>query len=90
MLGAPQEMIRYEPDENRMIITDIRVKNATIVDRRSGPGYRLVLCLETPGGTPVIETLPDSFDTIEDAERHAIEQLGLDVGRLRVKAQVAH
>ena len=73
-----------------MISTEIRVKNATIVDRRSGPGYRLVLCLETPGGTPVLETLPDSFDTIEGAERHAIDQLGLDAGRLRVKTRLVH
>lgn len=84
-------MIRYEPDEKkRMISTDIRVKNATIVDRRSGPGYRLVLCMETPGGTPVIETLPDSFETIEGAERHAIEKLGLDSRRLRINARSVH
>lgn len=73
-----------------MISTDIRVKNATIVDRRSGPGYRLVLCMETPGGTPVIETLPDSFETIEGAERHAIEKLGLDSRRLRINARSVH
>ena len=90
VLRARQEMIRYEPDENRMISTDTRVKNATIVDRRSGPGYRLVLCLETSGGTPVIETLPDSFDTIEKAERHAIETLGLDSRKLRVKTRSVH
>jgi hypothetical protein len=84
-------MIRYEPDEKkRMISTDIRVKNATIVDRRSGPGYRLVLRMETPGGTPVIETLPDSFETIEGAERHAIEKLGLDSRRLRINARSVH
>ncbi|MDB5690235.1 MAG: hypothetical protein JWL91_2111 [Sphingomonas bacterium] len=80
-------MIRYKPDENIMISTDTRVKNATIVDRRSGPGYRLVLCIETLGGTPVIETLPDSFVTIAAAERHAIETLGLDSGRLRIKTR---
>jgi hypothetical protein len=85
-----QEMIRYKPDKNIMISTETRIRNATIVDRRSGPGYRLVLCLETPGGTPVIETLPDSFATIESAERHAFEQFGLDARSVRVKARAVH
>jgi hypothetical protein len=73
-----------------MIRTANRVRNATIVDRRSGPGYRLVLCIETPGGTPVIETLPDSFESIASAERHAFEQFGLGADRLRVKTRSLH
>ena len=83
-------MIRYKPDNKTMLSTENRVKSATIVDRRSGPGYRLVLCLETRGGTPVIETLPDSFETIESAERHAIDRLGIDAAQVRVKARSIH
>ena len=72
-----------------MIGTDHRVQSATIVHRRSGPGYRLVLCLLTRGGTPVLETLADSFDSVWSAERHAIDVLGIDPTQVRVKARLA-
>lgn len=66
-----------------------RVRSATIVDRRSGPGYRIVLCLEAPGGTPVLETLTESFATVAEAERFAIEQTGVDPGHVRSKARTS-
>ncbi len=66
-----------------------RVQSATIVDRRSGPGYRLVLCLKAPGGTPVLETLTESFATIAEAERFAIERTGVDPGHIRSKARAS-
>lgn len=66
-----------------------RVQSVTIVDRRSGPGYRLVLCLKAPGGTPVLETLTESFATIAEAERFAVEQTGVDPGQVRTKARAS-
>jgi len=62
-----------------------RVQSVTIVDRRSGPGYRLVLCRMTSRGTPVLETLGDSFDTVANAQRFAIDSLGVDAGQVRTK-----
>lgn len=61
-----------------------RVQSVTIVTRRSGPGYRLVLRLLSRAGTPVLETLPDSFESVEAAQRHAIEQLHVDPATVRI------
>lgn len=69
-----------------MLSTANRVQSVTIVARRSGPGFRLVLCLRTRTGTPVLETLPDSFDTITSAERYATEELGVPRDQVRMKA----
>ena len=63
------------------------VQNVTIVDRRSGPGYRLVLCRKSPGGTPVLETLTDAFPTIADAARFAVEQIGVASTHVRTRAR---
>ena len=63
-----------------------RVQSATIVDRRSGPGYRLVLCRMTPRGTPVVETLGDAFADIASAQRFAIDRLGISPDQVRTKA----
>jgi len=72
-----------------MLSTVNRVQSVTIVARRSGPGFRLVLCLRTRTGTPVLETLPDSFDSVASAERHAVEELGVPIEQVRTKAAVA-
>jgi hypothetical protein len=71
-----------------MLSTANPVQSATIVARRSGPGFRLVLCLRSRTGTPVLETLADSFDTITSAERFATEQLGVPPTQIRMKAAV--
>ena len=71
-----------------MIGTENRVQSATIVARRSGPGFRLVLCLRTRSGTPVLETLPDSFASVASAARYAIEQLRISRGQVRLKAAI--
>lgn len=68
-----------------MISTENRVQSVTIVTRRSGPGFRLVVCLRSRVGTPVLETLPDKFLTIEEAERHAVQQLHVDPAHVRIK-----
>ena len=62
-----------------------RVQSVTIVERRSGPGYRLVLCRMTPRGTPVLETLPDAFTTVDSAQSFAVESLGVGPGQVRSK-----
>jgi hypothetical protein len=72
-----------------MLSTANRVQSVTIVARRSGPGFRLVLCLLSRTGTPVLETLPDSFDSIESAERYATVELGVPIAQVRTKAAVA-
>lgn len=61
------------------------VQSVTIVDRRSGPGFRLVLCRMTSRGTPIVETLDDSFATVALAERFAVERLGVDHCQVRTK-----
>ncbi|MDB5683533.1 MAG: hypothetical protein JWM38_1747 [Sphingomonas bacterium] len=65
------------------------VQNVTIVDRRSGPGYRLVLRRKTAGGTPVLETLTESFASIASAEAFALESLGVDRAHVRIDARGA-
>jgi hypothetical protein len=64
-----------------------RVQSVTIVERRSGPGYRLVLCRITPRGTPVLETLPDSFVSIASARAHAVDGLGIEPTQVRSKVR---
>jgi hypothetical protein len=71
-----------------MLSTANRVQSVTIVARRSGPGFRLVLCLRTRSGTPVLETLPDSFDTITSAELYAMQELGVPRDQVRMNAAV--
>ena len=63
------------------------VQSATIVDRRSGPGYRLVLCRKSASGTPVLETLPESFTSVAAAERYAMDSLEITPAQLRVKVR---
>ena len=69
-----------------MIGREGRVRSVTIVERRSAPGYRLVLCCVTRSGTPVLDTLDDIFASVESAERHAIEELHVPPADIRVKA----
>ena len=72
-----------------MLTAPNRVQSVTIVDRRSGPGYRIVLCLKSPVGTPVLETLTDAFPTIAEAERFAVEQIGVSPAEVRTKARAS-
>jgi hypothetical protein len=62
-----------------------RVQSVTIVGRRSGPGYRLVLRRMTTRGTPVVETLDDSFDSVDNAARYAVDTLGIPADQVRTK-----
>jgi hypothetical protein len=55
-----------------------QLRKVTIVDRRSGPGYRIVLNRVTARGTPVAETLHDCFASIESARAFAVNDLGAD------------
>jgi hypothetical protein len=71
-----------------MLSTVNRVQSVTIVARRSGPGFRLVLCLLSRTGTPVLETLPNSFDTIANAEHYATQELGVPIAQVRTKAAI--
>ena len=61
-----------------------RLRRATIVARRSEPGYRIVLSLLTVRGTPAAETLLEPFATVEAARAFATGELGLDAARIRV------
>ena len=70
-----------------MLLAQNRVQSVTIVDRRSGPGYRIVLCLKAPGGTPVLETLTDAFATVSEAERFEVEQIGVAPADVRSKTR---
>jgi hypothetical protein len=62
-----------------------RIERATIVMRKSGEGYRLVLGLKTAHGTPVPETLPNCFSCAGDAQSFALHELGLQPSRIRVQ-----
>ena len=70
-----------------MIGREGRVRSVTIVERRSAPGYRLVLCRLTGSGTPVLDTLDESFPSVGSAERYAIEQLQVAPADIRIKAR---
>ena len=61
-----------------------RLRRATIVARRSEPGYRIVLNLLTARGTPAAETLPEPFASLEAARAFATGELGLGIDMIRV------
>jgi hypothetical protein len=55
----------------------LRPVGATIVARRSGPGYRLVVRSKSRTGMPVVDTLPIIFSGIEVAAAHARQAYGI-------------
>lgn len=61
-----------------------RIKRATIVTRKSGAGYRLVVGLETESGTRMPETLQDVFESPAAARLFALRELGLSINDIRV------
>jgi hypothetical protein len=63
-----------------------RIECATIVTRRSGKEYRLVLSFKTSHGTAVPEALPDCFSTPAKARLYAIRDLGLRPDHVRTAA----
>jgi hypothetical protein len=71
----------------KTLIIENRIHGATIVDRRSGPGYRVVLRQVTPSGTPIIDTLEDNFATIEAAREFALVELGVTMDRLKLATE---
>jgi hypothetical protein len=64
------------------------VVRATIVPRRTGPGYRLVLGLRTEHGTHAPETLAKSFTTPGEARLFALRDLGLSATDVRISAEI--
>ena len=61
-----------------------RIVRATVVSRRSGEGFRVVLGLRTAHGTPLPETLPGCFSSLDEARSYAISDLGLRPDHVRV------
>ena len=55
----------------------LRPIGASVVERRSAPGYRLVIRLRSRHGTPVVETLAVAFGTVEEAIVHAETAYGI-------------
>ena len=46
-----------------------------------------MLCLRSASGTPVLETLAESFASIAAAERFARDRLDIDVAHVRIKVR---
>jgi hypothetical protein len=63
----------------------MRIERATIVSRRSGEGYRLVLGLRPVHGTPMPETLADCFSSPAEAQQYAVRDLGLLPDRVAIR-----
>jgi hypothetical protein len=68
------------------LATASRLRKVTIVNRSTGPGYRIVMNLMTSRGTPVVETHHNCFPTIDSAHAFAVRDLGADPISIKVAA----
>lgn len=68
---------------------DRQLDHATIVRKRSSPGYRLVLCLKTARGTTMPETIADIFPSPAQARLFAMRDLGLAPSNVKWGAEIS-
>ena len=76
----------YQVSEHQDLFM-LRPIGATIVERRSAPGYRLVLRSRSSTGMPIVETPPLTFASVEEAAAHARMTYG--IAHCRAEAMVA-
>jgi hypothetical protein len=55
---------------------------ATIVPRRTAPGYRLVIRSRSRTGMPIVDTMPIAFASIKEAMDHANREYGIEDCRI--------
>ena len=75
----------YQVNEHQDLFM-LRPVGATIVERRSAPGYRLVLRSRSSTGMPIVETLPIAFASVEEAAAHAQVTYGIEHCRAEARA----
>ena len=74
----------YQPSEHQTQLMLCPI-GASVVERRSASGYRLVVRSRSRYETPVVETLATAFATVEEAIAHA--EMAYGIPNCRVQAR---